>query len=200
MQYSSHTLSSDKHLSITSKIPSLLETEKIDFKYEELSPIDIIEVQRFYNCQEDSLLNIKEITKEEMNNLDDSYAQIVNEAILLKFNLNLTNKYFKRSLKTCGLDHYWPLDYPIVPNHHELYKTVCLKKKGKNGPCKLTIECENGMECSKILLRNGVCRKPNTNPVKIFARIIESKIKQFGKSFKKRFDNELLDIKRVLSG
>jgi hypothetical protein len=140
------------------------------------------------------------IIEKQIENLHDSYAQIVTEAISLDFNLTLANAYFLRSLKTCGSDHYWPLDYPIVPNHHELYKTVCLKKKQKNGVCKLTIECENGMECSKIILRNGVCRKPHSSPFKILARIIESKFKQFGVSFKKRFDNELLDMKRILAG
>ncbi len=51
LQYNSHTLSNDKNPTITSKYPSLLQTEKIDFKYEELSQIDIIEIQRFYGCK-----------------------------------------------------------------------------------------------------------------------------------------------------
>ena len=166
--------------------------------YEELSPIDIIQIQRFYGCKETSIPQVTKINEKHMNGLHDAYGQFVKEAIQLGFNLTLANSYFTRSLKTCGYDHYWPLDYPIVENHHELYKTVCLKKKKKNGSCKFTIECENDMECSKILLRNGVCRKPETNKFKIFARIFESKLKQFSQTLKKNFDNELLDLKRLL--
>ena len=197
MQYNSNAIS-NKHLLITSKFPSLLQTEKIDFHKEELSPIDIIQVQRLYKCQEALLPNIKEITEKEFGEISNSNAIIVNEAVLLKLDVNLTKKYYMKSLKTCGSEHYWPLDYPIIPYQHELYKTVCLKKKGNNVPCKLTIECENGTECLKIFFRDGLCRKPNSNPIKTFARIVESKTKQFYKSFKKVFDNQLLAIKRLI--
>lgn len=200
MQYNSDALQANKNkLTITSKYPSLLKEEKIQIERDTLSLIDIIQIQRFYNCEQISLDNFKIVNITSMQLVENLYGRFREETSNLKISRDLANKYFKRTIQTCGLYHYWPLDYPIVENNHELYKTVCLKKKGKNEPCKFTEECniEKGFVCSKVLLKNGVCRFLNSNPIRTFARILESKFNILTKTVSKKFDESWLDFKRI---
>jgi hypothetical protein len=37
------------------------------------------------------------------------------------------------------MDYFWPPDYPLVENNHELYKLICIRKKEVNERCRFSI-------------------------------------------------------------
>ena len=94
--------------------------------------------------------------------------------------------YLKKTHEICGLNHFWPVNYPLVNSSHRLYKLMCVPKRPLKSSCKFSIECsdENAVCFRPILLPNGTCTKlTNEKLNEILVKINDSLIK-VGKKIK----------------
>lgn len=180
MHYNSKSFSRNGKALIRSKHPILLSDDgilKINIK--KLSPIDIIQVQRMYNCPQLKLPSIVKLYTKNGSILLGAYKTINDDAIInssskeflklisdvrqlrrnLKLNLknlfNLTKIYYLNSVKICGLNYYWPLNYPITNEFNVLYRFICEPKKHAGDFCSLTFQCKVGLECLALQMRNN---------------------------------------------
>jgi hypothetical protein len=170
---------------IRTVFPTLFKNNTVQIERNQLSPIDIIQVQRKYGCNEASIQEIVAVGNKSTDYINSFVLKFETEAANLKIPESVSYSYLVRSMVTCGVSHYWPLDYPIVEHDHELYRAICRQQKPKNEPCKFTLECQADLECAKILFRNGVCRQTNSNVARTFFRILSSKFKQASKQLSK---------------
>lgn len=75
-------------------------------------------------------------------------------------------EYLKKNYLTCGLDYFWPADYPIVDSKDPLYNLICIRKKEVNEPCKFSIECKDGdAACVRVFFKKtGFCMRLFKDP------------------------------------
>lgn len=57
------------------------------------------------------------------------------------------------------MDHYWPVNYPLVDSQHALYNLMCKPKKARYEKCKLSFECkgENSVCLRLLYMPTGFC-------------------------------------------
>lgn len=152
--YNSDALQKSKNQpTIVSKIPALLsKNNQIEVERRFFSAIDIIQVQSLYNCKK---MNSPKISKE--SSVQDTEHRLKQskrfekEAAFLGLDKDLIQKYLNKTYDTCGLDHFWPADYPLVESNHKHYQYICVEKKNSNGRCLFSLECSND---------EAVCNRP----------------------------------------
>lgn len=57
------------------------------------------------------------------------------------------------------MDHYWPVNYPLVDNDHWLYNLMCQPKRARYEKCRLSFECrgENSVCLRLFYMPTGFC-------------------------------------------
>jgi hypothetical protein len=76
-------------------------------------------------------------------------------------------RYMNQTYQMCGLEHYWPVNYPLVESRHPLYKLMCARKKGENEKCKFSFECSD---------KQATCLRPFFVPTGFCARLSSDKL------------------------
>ncbi len=140
----------------------------INFERNTLSKIDILQIQKFYQCDEIEAPKIrKAIDFSDMLIMQQEADRFINEALFNGIDHDLATKYIEKSLNKCGLDHYWNMEYPLVDSKHKHYDLVCEEKKLVTNACRFSHECK-GVDASCIRLffkKNGFCFKTGNEKV-----------------------------------
>jgi len=140
----------------------LSKDNRINFERSTLSKIDILQIQKFYQCEELEGPNIrKAIEFSDMLRMQKETERFMNEALFNGINEELAHNYIDKSINKCGLDHYWNLEYPLVDSKHKHYEFICEKKKVVGSGCRYSLECD-GVDASCIRLfymKGGFCFK-----------------------------------------
>jgi hypothetical protein len=152
--YNSDAMQVDKTApTILSKIPALVSKDnQIEIERRYLSNIDIIQVQTMYNCKKIKTPAIAALaTNEDMDHRLKQSNRFQIEAAFLGLDDNLIKKYLNKTYETCGMNHFWPIDYPLVESNHKHYQLNCIEKKPTYGRCFFSLEC---------ISDNAVCNRP----------------------------------------
>lgn len=153
LHFDSNTYQKTKtQLPITSKIESFLSSNNIDADRSTMSKIDIIEVQTNYACKQIQIPTISheyDLEDTELRSKIEKRFEI--ESAFLKKDKQLTQNYLNKTFETCGMNHYWPFDYPLVQSNHKHYQLYCQKKKESLEKCLFSIEC--GPDDSAVCVR-----------------------------------------------
>jgi hypothetical protein len=149
-----------------------------------MSPIDIIEIQNNYGCKSIKMPDILyEHTVEDSKLRTDLEKRFKLEADFLRRDKQLMNLYLNKTFETCGMNHYWPFDYPLVESQHKHYQLYCLQKKKTTEKCRFSLECVNDAVCVRFAFKtNGLCVKPGS-----VGRDINDAMFKLGKKFKDIF-------------
>lgn len=187
--YNSNALQIDKtKANILSKIPALISKEnKLNFERNTLSKIDILQIQKLYECNEivqpwiRKAMDFSEL--EETRKINDRFT---NEAIFSGISEELVEKYLEKTTKTCGIEHYWHMEYPLVESEHKHYLYVCEKKKLANQYCRFSIECQGeDSSCIRLFFRkHGFCLKTKYAKLNAYGQKINDVIFQKGQVVK----------------
>lgn len=170
--YNSDSMQIDPEVpTITSRIRALISNDKKLFhSRDSLSPIDIYKIQKLYDCD---VLTIPK-TRPGNETLDELLLKTkkINARFHLEASFHKTTtfqvreEYLKKNYLTCGLDYFWPADYPIVDSKDPLYNLICIRKKKVNEPCKFSIECKDGdAACVRVFFKKtGFCMRLFKDP------------------------------------
>jgi hypothetical protein len=146
-----------------SKIPALVsEKNQLYSSRDKMTPIDIYKLQKLYKCQ---ALTIPEVIKER-DSIEEERVEKINKRFKLETRFNgisdaLAEKYLEKTYETCGIDHFWPVDYPLVESTHRFYKLMCTRKKAPFGRCRFSVECndEEAVCVRPFFKKRGFCTK-----------------------------------------
>lgn len=173
---------------IVSKIPVLIsETNEIYHHREKLTPIDVYKIQRFYKC---NTIPIPEIVKEQ-DTLEEDKMNKINGRFRLEAQFDgisddLIEKYLEKTYDTCGVEHYWPPNYPLVEVKHRLYKLMCSRKKGVKERCRFSIECQDELAvCIRpFYIKSGFCVRPENETLNRMTQVVNDSMFKFGRKVK----------------
>ena len=153
-----------------------------------LSPIDIYKIQKLYKCE---VLTIPEILSLDETEVDIEKIEKTKNRFKLETGFNSVNEsladlYLSKTYETCGLNHVWPVDYPLVDSKHRLYKLMCIRKKPTMGRCRYSIECdsENAFCVRPFFKRRGYCAKFSNKRVNQIGQLVNDKLFEYGKKVK----------------
>ncbi len=194
IHYNSHAFSSYFNSpTILSKIPALdSDQNEINHPRDKLTPIDIFKIQSLYKC---NTLTIPSIIKSadsiEEEKMEKISARLRIEARFNGVSDDLVEKYLEKTYDTCGVDHYWPPDYPLVESEHRLYKLMCLPKKTTYERCRFSIECQDeDAVCFRFLVRKkGHCVRFENDKVHRVVQKINDKSYELGFTVKSALSN-----------
>jgi hypothetical protein len=104
-------------------------------------------------------------------------------------NEEVVGKYLAKTYDVCGIDHYWPLNYPIVENNHNLYKLMCIRKKQVKESCKFSLECidERAVCLRPFLWPTGFCVRPENDRLNTVVLTANDYMVKFGKKVKETY-------------
>jgi len=204
--YNSDALQLNKEIpTILSRIPALLSDQnQLYIQREKLSPIDIYKVQKLYKC---SLIKAPRIVKYEDDDdteheaLEKVKERFNTEAKFSSINETLIERYLKKTYETCGINHFWPHDYPLVKTEHELYKLICVHKKSYGESCRFSLDCvDNDAICVRpFFIKAGVCFKLENEALNNFGQSVNDKMYQAGKKIKDTMKESFSKIKNIFS-
>lgn len=189
---------------LVSKIPALLtKNNQIEIERRLLSNIDILQLQSMYNCKKlKSPKIIKEIDDEDREHREKQSKRFELEAAFLDLDANLTRRYLNKTYETCGMNHFWPADYPLVESNHKHYEYICIAKKKNNERCFFSIECaDDESVCMRpFFKKRGWCVNTGYDDLNkinqkindgIFenGKLVKDKLVEAGKRVKQKWDN-----------
>ena len=125
---------------IISKYPALMSNEII-INRSKLTKIDIYQVQRLYQCTTLRAPRIVRIREEHRSRIEKADKRFMIETEIHDIDPKLALKYLNKSHKLCGLEHYWPLNYPIIDQNHRHYKYSCIPKVENKKACRFSMQC-----------------------------------------------------------
>lgn len=184
---------------ILSKIPALVNDNfKLFHSRETTSPIDIYKIQSLYHCQ---LMKTPLIMR---NVLDESTKDLVEtrfrtEAKFRGIATNIIDKYLSKTYTTCGSNHFWPSDYPLVDSKHPLYTLICQEKKELNGECKFSFECLNHQAaCVRFMFKKtGSCVQIDNDQINKVKNTINDSMFKIGKTVKDTWETSVNKFKNI---
>lgn len=176
---------------ILSKIPVLIsDNNEIHHVRDKLTPIDIFKLQKLYKC---SSIDIPEIVHEN-DSIEEERMEKMRQRFKLEAKFNgigeeLVEKYLQKSYTTCGVEHYWPLSYPIVESDHRLYKLMCTRKKSVKESCRFSIECNDDFAvCVRPFFKKvGLCVRPNNEKLNELSQTVNDSMFKLGNKMKSAF-------------
>ena len=185
--YNSYSLQKKNGQStMLSKIPALYaKSNKIEMDRDTVSNIDVFQVQSAYNCK---LIPVPEYEVDEFRLLSFKRSlseRLIKEAKFRGVSDDVIEKYLEKTFTVCGLDHYWPIDYPIVESNHLHYRFVCKTKKEPNQKCKYSIECEDDAYCVRpFFTSTGICVRTGNEKIDLIGQAINDEMFESGKKVK----------------
>lgn len=187
--YNSDALQKSKQLpTILSKIPALISKDnQIEIERRYLSNIDIIQVQTLYNCRKLPMPNIsKQVTSEDADHRVKQSKRFQIEAKFLGVNDSLIERYLNKTYDTCGMNHFWPADYPLVESDHKHYQLNCVSKKKNFERCLFSLECSNDETvCNRpFFKKRGWCIDIGNNDLNKLNQLINDGLFEAGKIVK----------------
>lgn len=199
--YNSDALQRNRHdLTILSKTPALVnDKNEIFFERNFLSNIDKIQIQRLYKCKEIEMPNIVKMKsfadEAKVQKLRDRFEI---ETSFESYDKNIVDKYLQRTIRTCGMNHFWPSEYPLVDQDHELYKLVCIKKRDIGERCRFSLECMNEEAvCIRIFFkRSGRCFKTDNQKINKYSQNVNDKLFKAGKKVKDKVKDSISSLKK----
>ena len=111
----------------------------------------------------------------------------------------MMDKYLNKSYTTCGTNHYWPSDYPLVDSKHRLYTLICQPKKKIDQDCKLSIECvDHEAVCIRFMFKKvGTCVKIQNKEINTVKNDINDAMFKIGKTVKDTWSFSVKKMKEV---
>lgn len=155
-----------------------------------LTPIDIFKVQKLYECNS---IDIPEIVHElywfDKYKMSQIRIRFRLEASFNGIGEELIEKYVEKTFKTCGLKHFWPVNYPIVESKHRLYTLMCIKKKTVLETCMFSIECEDEYAvCVRPFFKKvGICVRPDNEQLNQLSRTVNDSMFIIGNTMKSAY-------------
>jgi hypothetical protein len=198
IHYNSDALQKNSEPTIVSKIPVLIsDSNEIHHVREKLTPIDVYKIQRFYKCAH---IPIPEIVKEN-DSIEDERMGKINERFRLEARFQsiseeLIQAYLDKTYDSCGIEHYWPPNYPLVDSKHRLYKLMCQRKKQVKERCRFSIECldEIAVCVRPFFINSGFCVRPENEKLNKVTQVINDSMFKAGKSVKDAFKKVKINI------
>ena len=132
IHYNSDAMQNDNNKpTLLSKFPSLLSSNgTLERKRDSFSKLDILKIQTLYGCE---VIEPPRITypmdANDLSEIEEISKRFRIETEFLGMNQTLVDTYLIKSLSTCGIGHFWDLDYPLVEKEHKHYEMVCEEKK-----------------------------------------------------------------------
>lgn len=170
---------------MVSKVPILISgSNEIYHNRESLTPIDIYKIQKLYKCK---TISIPEL----VSDADPARMEEIKKRFRTETNFNgiseeLIERYLDHSFGICGLNRYWPVDYPMVNSTHRLYKLMCLKKKDIGQECRFSIECQDDLSvCVRPFFKKvGYCIKTDNTKINEISQTVNDSLLKYGKVVK----------------
>lgn len=148
---------------ITTKFDSLWNGNLLADIPNKLSKLDVYKIQHEYECLTRKLPYIfYEYDEDDFELKADIEKRFMTEANFLRKDKMLIRSYLNKSFETCGMDHYWPYDYPLVTSTNKYYHYYCEEKKKPSSKCLFSIECGPRDEavCVRFFFKKtGTCAK-----------------------------------------
>jgi hypothetical protein len=111
----------------------------------------------------------------------------------------LRDKYFQKTYNSCGMKHFWPVNYPMVESNHTLYTLVCTLKKKFGEKCRFSLECaDDDAVCVRPLYLNvGVCFRTENDNFNMISQKVNDKMLEAGKFVKDKVKDSFKSIKKM---
>ena len=111
----------------------------------------------------------------------------------------LMDKYLNKSYATCGSNHFWPTDYPLVESKHRLYTLICEPKKKIDQECKSSFEClDSEAACVRFMFKKvGTCVKINNKEINTVKNDINDAMFKIGKTVKDTWKVSFNKVKEI---
>jgi hypothetical protein len=161
--YDYHSIlhSSSENVIVSSKIESFATADNFNTERNQMSPIDILQIQTSYSCKllkKPDIIHEYDVEDSELRSRIEKRFHI--EAAYVKKTHDLISNYLNRTFETCGMNHYWTLEYPIVQSQHKDYLFYCKEKKKSFEKCSFSIECgpQDKRVCVRpFFMKTGFC-------------------------------------------
>jgi hypothetical protein len=111
----------------------------------------------------------------------------------------MIDKYLNKSYTTCGTNHYWPSDYPLVESKHRLYTLICQSKKKIDQDCKLSFECiDHEAVCVRFMFKKvGTCVRIYNKEMNNVKNDINDAMFKIGKTVKDTWKFSINKVKEI---